>query len=144
MLRLIEAEVAETAHWLGKSKLDPRVMEALSRARESAELDRPEERAAHLNLIQMLAYADNRHEVSIRMLRDCIRLDPSETQYSCNLAVTFEAAGRLEEAAQALDDGLSTNPKHEPSLALAQKVYRRVEREDDARRARKLLEQLHG
>ena len=32
MLRLIEEEVAETAHWLGKNRLDPKVMEAMARA----------------------------------------------------------------------------------------------------------------
>ncbi len=31
MLRLIDAEVAETAHWLGKEKLDPRVHAAMAR-----------------------------------------------------------------------------------------------------------------
>lgn len=49
MLRLIEEEVAETAHWLGKSKLDPRVMEAMARVPRHAFVPRMETAYAYDN-----------------------------------------------------------------------------------------------
>ncbi len=49
MLRLIEAEVAETAHWLGKKKLDPRVTEALARVPRHAFVPRMETAYAYDN-----------------------------------------------------------------------------------------------
>ncbi|WP_193366930.1 protein-L-isoaspartate(D-aspartate) O-methyltransferase [Pelagibius marinus] len=49
MLRLIDAEVEETAHWLGKDKLDPRVHEALARTPRHAFVPMMEEAYAYEN-----------------------------------------------------------------------------------------------
>ncbi|MEQ8357196.1 MAG: protein-L-isoaspartate(D-aspartate) O-methyltransferase [Kiloniellaceae bacterium] len=49
MLRLIESEAAETAHWLGKQRLDPAVMEALARVPRHAFVPRREAAQAYCN-----------------------------------------------------------------------------------------------
>jgi protein-L-isoaspartate(D-aspartate) O-methyltransferase len=49
MLRQIEAEVAETSHWLGKDRLDPPVMAALSRVPRHAFVPRLEDAYAYRN-----------------------------------------------------------------------------------------------
>ncbi|MGD1876669.1 MAG: protein-L-isoaspartate(D-aspartate) O-methyltransferase [Kiloniellaceae bacterium] len=49
MLRQIEAEVVETSHWLGKDKLDPRVMDALARVPRHAFVPRLEDAFAYRN-----------------------------------------------------------------------------------------------
>jgi protein-L-isoaspartate(D-aspartate) O-methyltransferase len=49
LLREIEEEVAETARWLGKDKLDPAVMAALSRVPRHAFVPRREEGYAYRN-----------------------------------------------------------------------------------------------
>ena len=49
LLRRIEAEVAETAHWLGKDRLDPKVMAALGRVPRHAFVPPMEEAFAYRN-----------------------------------------------------------------------------------------------
>lgn len=49
MLRRIEAEVAETAHWLGKDRLDPRVMAALAQVPRHAFVPALEDAYAYEN-----------------------------------------------------------------------------------------------
>ncbi|MEQ9606954.1 MAG: hypothetical protein RLN99_04740, partial [Kiloniellaceae bacterium] len=49
MLRQIEAEVLETAHWLGKDKLDPRVMAAMAEVPRHAFVPRMEDAYAYRN-----------------------------------------------------------------------------------------------
>jgi len=49
MLRQIEAEVRETAHWLGKDKLDPRVLAAMARVPRHAFVPRMEDAYAYRN-----------------------------------------------------------------------------------------------
>ncbi|MGF1628916.1 MAG: protein-L-isoaspartate(D-aspartate) O-methyltransferase [Kiloniellaceae bacterium] len=49
LLRHIEGEVAETAHWLGKDRLDPKVMAALDRVPRHAFVPRMEEAFAYRN-----------------------------------------------------------------------------------------------
>jgi protein-L-isoaspartate(D-aspartate) O-methyltransferase len=49
LLRLIEAEVAETAHWLGKDRLAPEVMAAMARTPRHAFVPRMEEAFAYRN-----------------------------------------------------------------------------------------------
>lgn len=49
MLRQIEAEVLETAHWLGKEALDPKVMAAMGRVPRHAFVPRLEDAYAYRN-----------------------------------------------------------------------------------------------
>ncbi|WP_340116225.1 protein-L-isoaspartate(D-aspartate) O-methyltransferase [Pelagibius sp. 7325] len=49
MLRQIEAEVLETAHWLAKDKLDPRVMAAMAEVPRHAFVPRMEDAYAYRN-----------------------------------------------------------------------------------------------
>ncbi|GAB4358861.1 MAG: protein-L-isoaspartate(D-aspartate) O-methyltransferase [Kiloniellaceae bacterium] len=49
MLRQIEAEVLETAHWLGKDRLDPKVMAAMGRVPRHAFVPRLEDAYAYRN-----------------------------------------------------------------------------------------------